>query len=145
MCESIMLKMMNVYKALDLCIKCICSGVGIAIKNVELHSGEISVNVCNKMLHKRESSSYTTTKYEEDSTLAITEKSKEKKQAGLAAISKHVAVFPEKVWTFSVNLLYMNEKILPCFLFAHVSASTIFEVGLDLPALDPTHFNFCII
>lgn len=95
-----MFKMMIVYNSLDLAIKCICSGVGIAIKKVELHIGEISVNVCDKMLLKRESSSCTATKHEEDITPAITEKSKEKKQPVLAAISKHVSVFPEKVWIF---------------------------------------------
>ncbi|KAL9684811.1 hypothetical protein QQ045_022252 [Rhodiola kirilowii] len=73
------------------------SGVGIAIKNVELHSGEISIHLCNEMLLKRERSSNRTTHPEEVITPAVTEKSKETKQSGLAAISKHVAVFPEKV------------------------------------------------
>uniref|UniRef100_A0A7N0UUA0 FMP27/BLTP2/Hobbit GFWDK motif-containing RBG unit domain-containing protein n=1 Tax=Kalanchoe fedtschenkoi TaxID=63787 RepID=A0A7N0UUA0_KALFE len=71
--------------------------LGISIENVELHTGGISLNLCDEMLHKRKCSSNTTARPEEVINPAIIANSKEKKQSGLAAIPKYIAAFPEKV------------------------------------------------
>lgn len=73
--------------------------MGVNVKNVDISLGEISVNLNEDLISKKKKSSDT---HVDEPVQAATEseiiaKKQQKKEATLAAITKHTPFFPEKV------------------------------------------------
>ncbi len=86
--------------------------VGIIIKNLDITSGEVTVNLNEKLLSKSKSSSDTfshSDKVMESTVDSVGAKRPQKKQA-LVALSKYTSMFPEKVcqfrWLLHASFLY---------------------------------------
>ncbi|KAM5575295.1 protein SABRE [Rosa sericea] len=74
--------------------------VGVIFKNVDISSGEVTVNLNEELLSKSKSSSNTSSdpdKALESTTDSIASKKAQKKQQTIDAISKCTTLFPEKV------------------------------------------------
>lgn len=88
---------------------------GLVIKNVEISSGDIIVNLKDEMFVKNKSSSHTTSHANEANIDSTTTKSPHKKQSPNLAITKLISLFPEKVrrlWELAWNQFSRDTFVL---------------------------------
>lgn len=80
--------------------------VGLVVKNVEVTTGEISVNLNEELLSKKKSSSDSVSQANKvaGSALSSADAEKPPKKPPLAALTKSITMFPEKVCCFLHNI-----------------------------------------
>lgn len=80
-----------------------CREVGVIIQNVDINSGEVTVNLNEELLSRKKSSSdafaHTDKELVADSSVS---KNQHNKQSKLVAITKYTSMFPEKVGGLSI-------------------------------------------
>ncbi|KAK9930184.1 hypothetical protein M0R45_027233 [Rubus argutus] len=89
--------------------------VGVIFKNVDISSGEVTVNLNEELLSKSKSSSNTLSDPDKaiESTIdSVASKKAQKNQQLIAAISKYTTLFPEKVCNFFLigNNISSNQR-----------------------------------
>ncbi|XP_024023425.1 protein SABRE isoform X2 [Morus notabilis] len=103
--------------------------VGVVIKNVDVTSGEVTVNLNEEMLSKSKSSLQSSSQSDKvmETTVASLDSRKEnKKQSVVVALSKYASLFPEK---FCFNLPKLDVK------FVHLEYDLVVEnniMGIQL-------------
>lgn len=70
---------------------------GVVVKNVDITSGEVTLNLNEELFLKKKSSPDTFSHASEATIESSTTKSPHKKQSALLAITKFTSMFPEKV------------------------------------------------
>jgi hypothetical protein len=99
-----------------------CREVGVIIQNVDINSGEVTVNLNEELLSRKKSSSdafaHTDKELVADSSVS---KNQHNKQSRLVAITKYASMFPEKVGGLSIYAIWMGLLITICPLCLHAS------------------------
>ena len=90
---------------------------GVTVKNVEVKTGDIIVNLNDKMFLKNKSSSDTSSHADEANIDSTTTKIPKKKQSPDVAIMKMTSLFPEKVHGLSKLAWNQFSKINLCVCF----------------------------
>ena len=83
-----------------------CREVGVIIQNVDINSGDVTVNLNEELFSRKKSSSnaiaHTDKELVADSAVS---KNQHNKQSKLVAITKYTSMFPEKVSGLSINAI----------------------------------------